>query len=96
MKFLVLFSIRLYWKLSPAVNGHRCIFKESCSHLVYRVAKEEGTLQAMRELTQRWHVCGPVYHIMKNHEHDFIGLILCNGEILPKDQVSDSISSLFE
>ena len=41
MKYLLLLAIRIYWKL-PTRLHQRCIFRETCSHYVYRIASTQG------------------------------------------------------
>ena len=63
MKSLLLALIRLYWRVVPSDRRRRCLFKETCSHLVYRIAETEGFSSALRAFFGRCRKCRPGYEI---------------------------------
>lgn len=60
MKWVLILVIRLYW-LVPVRWRRSCLFKESCSHFVYRVACNEGGWAGIRALRSRIRQCRPGY-----------------------------------
>jgi uncharacterized protein len=58
MKYLILFAIRLYWLL-PTRFKPCCLFKESCSHYVYRQLASQGLRPGWRAFRQRYRQCRP-------------------------------------
>ena len=58
---MLVLAIRTYWFLWPAHLRRTCLFKETCSRLVCRIAVEEGDLAAMRAFLTRWRRCRPGY-----------------------------------
>lgn len=76
MKYLILLSIKLYWFVIPAHKRNKCLFKETCSVIVYRNAKEKGFWNAIKVFNKRRNICTPKYVIMIGEE--FIGLQLKN------------------
>jgi putative component of membrane protein insertase Oxa1/YidC/SpoIIIJ protein YidD len=63
MKYLLLFSIRVYWLL-PGSWRRSCIFKCSCSHYVYQETKKNGFINGIRAFRRRFHQCRPGYGIV--------------------------------
>ena len=60
MQKLLLMAIRIYWKI-PTRLHEKCIFRESCSHYVYRMAKEHGFKAGIKALRERNDLCRPGY-----------------------------------
>lgn len=52
--------IRIYWVL-PNKWKRKCLFKESCSHHVYRITREQGFVNGYKSLVNRYKVCRPFY-----------------------------------
>ena len=63
MKYLFLFLIRIYW-LIPKSKRTRCIFKETCSHYIYRVTKQYGFKKGILALKERKIKCKPGYYYL--------------------------------
>lgn len=61
MRYLVIFVVRLYWAIIPASARRHCLFRESCSHYVFRAAKERGFRAAIKALRTRLKQCRPGY-----------------------------------
>lgn len=64
MKYFLIWSIRIYWKIFPEKTRRKCIFKESCSHFVYAKTKEEGLVSGLKALRMRVKQCKPGYRII--------------------------------
>jgi putative component of membrane protein insertase Oxa1/YidC/SpoIIIJ protein YidD len=70
MKYLLLYTIEFYWKLIPDHKRKKCIFKETCSHHVYRICKEHGFKKGIKALKERYKQCRPEYVIYKSDDND--------------------------
>ena len=60
-----MFLIRRYWLL-PAHKRRCCIFKESCSRYVYRMAKQQGFKKALLAYKERKQQCRPGYYYIND------------------------------
>ncbi|MCT8340604.1 membrane protein insertion efficiency factor YidD [Flavobacteriaceae bacterium TK19130] len=86
MKYLVLFSIQIYWKLIPASRRKHCLFKESCSNAVFRVTLNKGLKKGLRMFRYRYENCRPGYTIQtKNNQPLFIS---AKGVEIPWEKLS--------
>jgi len=61
MRYLIIAAIQLYRKIVPPESRKRCLFRESCSAHVERVAREMGCKAAFRALIKRQRCCRPGY-----------------------------------
>jgi hypothetical protein len=91
MSWLILFFIRLYWRLIPEVSRKQCIFKESCSRYVYRIISDEGFIPGLQAFVERWKKCKPGYIIKNSNDGKNIELLLKDGTVLEKKDIADSI-----
>lgn len=64
MRYVLLFIIKIYWKLIPAKNRNRCIFKKSCSNYVFDITQKNGLLKGVNALCTRFKSCRPGYTII--------------------------------
>ena len=62
MRILLIGLILAYRRIAPAALRNRCIFAESCSSFVMRVARESGVRAAFAALRLRTRACRPGYH----------------------------------
>jgi uncharacterized protein len=67
MKVLLQILIRLYW-LVPKQWRRRCVFKESCSAYIFRIASQEGFLKALKAFKERRHQCRPNYSLFATED----------------------------
>jgi hypothetical protein len=86
MKFAFLLIVRLYWKVIPEKKRRNCLFKETCSHYVYRNTVESGFFKGFRALCQRFKRCRKGYHL-------YTGLTgfeieLADGSVIKEDEIS--------
>jgi putative component of membrane protein insertase Oxa1/YidC/SpoIIIJ protein YidD len=88
MRHFLLAAIRLYWRIVPGEKRRRCLFKESCSSLVYRVAKTEGFSRAIRAFLARCPKCRPGYRI--HVDRDSLRVTLADGSQANPLELSDS------
>jgi len=88
MKYLLLIAIRMYWLLWPARFRGVCLFRESCSHFVYRCAVADGVGSGIRALRHRMNVCKPGAQLFFNPSSGQVNMILGNGEVLQEEDIS--------
>lgn len=82
-KLLQLF-IRIYW-LIPQSKRRRCLFKESCSHYVYKISAEQGFKKAIEAFNDRRHQCRPNYSFYKT-EDETEWVILADASIVKRSE----------
>lgn len=67
MRYCLLILIRLYW-LSPKKYRRQCIFNESCSRYMHRIAKEKGFKEGLAAIRERKQKCQPGYYRINEEE----------------------------
>jgi putative component of membrane protein insertase Oxa1/YidC/SpoIIIJ protein YidD len=93
MSYILLGVIQLYWHLIPEHKRRNCLFRESCSHYVYRIAKEKGFFSACSALIDRIKKCRPGYELSK--DGDKFQLRLKDGTLVPEEDIALSILRSF-
>lgn len=88
MRYLLLLAIQAYW-LIPTRLHDRCIFRESCSHYVYRVARQRGFLAGLSALMERNSLCRPGY-VVYRFEGKFF-LKTAGGQVFEEDDIALSL-----
>lgn len=91
MKHLLLIAIHLYWKLIPVKNRRRCIFKKSCSHYVFDIAKEQGFWEGIRAFHFRFQNCRSGFALFKNPITNEIQMILPSKVIVGSEEIADRL-----
>lgn len=91
MRFILLFTIKIYWKLIPEYRRRTCLFSESCSNYVFRITKTEGFLEGLNAFKSRYNKCRRGYKIC-NLEDGGIELHLVDGTILKGEEISCTIN----
>jgi uncharacterized protein len=86
MKWLLLFTIRLYWTVSFGSRQRRCLFKESCSHYVYRIAAKFGLVPGLKALVSRFRTCRPGYRVTADESG--LRILLVDGTTIPPHEAS--------
>jgi uncharacterized protein len=90
MKWLILLTIKTYWITIPEKYRKTCLFKESCSHFVYRVTKQRGFLCGTAAFFQRRKKCRPGYEMMFS-DTSIIRIKLVDGSFISKNELSDQL-----
>ena len=85
MKYLLLLAIRIYWKV-PTKWHNRCIFRETCSHYVYRIASQQGFLAGLRALRLRNELCRPGYVVYRSQGRYY--LQTANGTVFTEEDIA--------
>ena len=87
MKYLLLLAIRIYWRI-PTKLHQKCIFRETCSHYVYRIAGNQGFLAGIAALRERNELCRPGYVVYRYQGHYY--LKTANGTIVEEQDIAFS------
>lgn len=85
MKYLLLLAIRLYWKV-PTKWHQRCIFRETCSHYVYRIASQQGFIAGIKALLLRNELCRSGYIVYRFQGRYY--LKTANGTIFQEEDIA--------
>lgn len=64
MKYVLIFIIKMYWRIIPKSKRRRCLFKKSCSHYVYDITVKQGLFDGINALRFRIKNCNSEYHII--------------------------------
>ena len=88
MKYLLLLAIRIYWKI-PTRLHQRCIFRESCSHYVYRLANEHGFFAGLKAYRERKALCRSGYVVYKSLGKYF--LKTTNGCVFEEESIATKL-----
>lgn len=89
MNTLLRFTIHIYWKLFSKRLGRTCIFKESCSRLVYRISIEKGFLEAIKVFKFRYLNCRSGYSFIQIDKKEF--LITIESELIELNEICSNI-----
>jgi len=85
MKFLILLAIRIYWWI-PTKLHQRCIFRETCSHYVYRIASKHGFWAGIMAFKERNDLCRPGYIVYKSLGRYYMKT--ANGTIIEEKDIA--------
>ncbi len=86
MSWTLLLAIRCYWAVWPARWRRGCLYRESCSRCVYRVASEAGLAAGLRALRGRYRTCRPGYGVLRREGEAW--LVLADGSVLSAGEAS--------
>jgi putative component of membrane protein insertase Oxa1/YidC/SpoIIIJ protein YidD len=89
MKFLILIVIKLYWMVFPEKRRRFCLFKETCSHYVYRHTAEGGFFKGTSALLRRFKKCRKGYQVYSSHTG--FEMELADGSFLKEDEIAPRI-----
>jgi putative component of membrane protein insertase Oxa1/YidC/SpoIIIJ protein YidD len=89
MRHLLLAAIRAYWTVWPRHLNRRCLYRETCSQHVYRMAREGGVAAGLLAFTSRVRKCRPGYAVSTVETR--LGLILRDGSFLPDHLVAEDV-----
>ncbi|WP_394803540.1 membrane protein insertion efficiency factor YidD [Niabella hibiscisoli] len=84
MRYSLLFAIQLYWLLVPKKSRKRCVFKETCSKYVYRIARQQGLRAGIAALNDRRKKCRPGYYFINDNMVRMADCCIVPAEMLNK------------
>jgi len=93
MRYFVIWIIWIYRWLMP--SGHRkvCLFRESCSMHVERVARESGCVAAFCALIKRFCCCRPGYSFQFTDETNAWEFVCADGSRFSESEVAPHIAA---
>jgi hypothetical protein len=86
VSWALILAIRLYWAVWPGRWRRGCLYRESCSRYVYRVAREAGLAGGLRALRERYRSCRPGYGVLRRYGEAW--LVLADGSVLSASEAS--------
>jgi uncharacterized protein len=89
MRYVILFAIKMYWICIPMQRRRKCIFKESCSTIVFRTAREAGFWKAIQIFAKRKNTCKPNYELLIGG--NFSGIVLNDSTKIPVEELSEVV-----
>jgi putative component of membrane protein insertase Oxa1/YidC/SpoIIIJ protein YidD len=75
----------------PARLRRRCLFRESCSHYVFRLARTQGLVAGMKALRYRIDVCNGRSVLFTNPVTGQFNLQLTDGELLTEEHINKEL-----
>lgn len=91
MKIFLLSIIRFYWIIFPKNKRRPCVFEESCSNHVYRIANEKGFFKGIQAFIKRFYQCRPGYELFHDEQSGSFELYLKDGSIVANDNISKTL-----
>lgn len=88
MKSLLLFLIKMYWRVIPPSKRRKCIFRTSCSKYVYEKTTADGFISGLRALKNRFQNCRSGAGIIENPTGE-IYIILPDQRVLNESEISE-------
>jgi putative component of membrane protein insertase Oxa1/YidC/SpoIIIJ protein YidD len=95
MKWLILSSVELYWKMTDPTRRRPCLFRETCSQRVYRITREAGAFKGLIAFAQRFRRCRLGYVIEFDGQAEPF-LRLSDGSVAQTVELSESMAALVE
>lgn len=89
MNRVLLILIELYWKIIPQNRRRSCLFKETCSHYVYRQTREYGFFKGIKALRTRVKKCRKGYQLYTGNKG--FELKLVDGSIIDEEEISPNL-----
>jgi len=93
MKHLLLFVIKMYWKIIPPSKRKKCIFRKSCSNYVFEITQKEGFINGLKAFQFRYKNCRGNFAIFKNPITNKIQMILPSQIIIDKEEIAERLIS---
>ncbi|MCG3154193.1 MAG: hypothetical protein DKINENOH_00787 [bacterium] len=96
MQRLILCSIRLYRRVIPAERRRRCLFRESCSQHIERIAREQGGLAALKAFLARARRCRPGYGFEWEADTGTWFLVCADGSRIPPAHAAPHLAAEYQ
>jgi len=93
---LILWFIQSYRRFIPPAKRRRCLFQESCSQHVERIAREHGGWVALKAFLARARSCRPGYSFEWGTTSSAWFLVCADGAKIPAAKVSDNVVSEYQ
>ncbi|MWB96851.1 membrane protein insertion efficiency factor YidD [Flavobacterium sp. GA093] len=91
MKYLILFTIRIYWNLISEKNRKKCIFRKSCSNYVFETTNEKGFIEGLKAFKYRYYNCRGNFEIFKNPINNETLILLPSKKIITSQEITERL-----
>lgn len=91
MKWVLIAAIFAYRGLVPPSKRRKCLYNESCSRFVERIARDEGFSAAIKAIKQRVRSCRGGYRLIAPDQGALPIVRLVDGSLLSISEVSESL-----
>lgn len=95
MKWLILLSVELYWRLTKPARRRPCLFRETCSQHVHKVTREAGAFKGLIAFAQRLRRCRLGYVVEFNGDAEPV-LRLADRSVAQTVELSESMAAFVE
>lgn len=89
MNFFLIWAIKGYWFLIPPKKRNKCLFKKSCSHYVFDIAKKNGLIKGLKALHYRFKHCRSGYYLINGESGEL--LISARNEVFDSNEINERI-----
>ncbi len=96
MRSVIILFIQLYRRLIPLEKRKRCLFRESCSQHVERIAQEHGAWAALRAFLVRARRCRPGYGFEWSMDAETWRLVCADGSKIPAAMASAHVTAEYQ
>lgn len=83
--------IQFYWFVKSKNSKPKCIFKKSCSHYVYEIAKQQGFLKGLKALKFRFENCRNGFELFKNPINNTTNMLLPSKIIVEENEIAERL-----
>lgn len=96
MRNVIVYLIRLYRRFVPPEKRRRCLFLESCSQHIERIAREHGGFAALKAFLARARRCRPGYSFEGSTDSDSWLLVCADGSRVSATMVSAQVAAEYQ
>jgi len=89
MRYLLLLTIQVYWKLKPNNKESSCLYKTACSHHIYNLTKSNGMIAGIKAAIYRIRTCRSGYSLFSNPLTGKVQMLLVNNKMLTEESIAD-------
>ncbi len=91
LRWLLIGLLCLYRRIPQRWKKRRCLFRETCSTLALRTAREEGVRACCRVLKKRFAGCRPRYSVFYSSTSGEWQVELVNGTVIREAEVAEFV-----
>lgn len=96
MRSLIIHAIQYYRRVIPPERRRRCLFRESCSQHVERIAREQGGLAALKAFLARARRCRPGYGFEWEAHTGTWFLVCADGSKIPPAHAATHLAAEYQ
>jgi len=96
MRYLLIWVVRVYRVVVPPQWRRSCLFRESCSVHVERIAVEQGAMAALGAAWRRFCACRPGYSFEVDAQTTAWELVCVDGSRFSGGLVADDVRAVGE